>query len=304
MTRSMGRRLPIVVAKGKRRPDEPVQAAKFASEAGVIIRAEVPVLTHWKDYKKENDHFDNFLGKLAGWLAINTNDKPTKDACADVLQSGIQQTWYMLKQAYFNGVPANEIRTTSPVHSMTDEQWRELVAKWSNPKSMEISEQNKRNCLKVKYHQAMGSRSYVAHLHAYREKNKDAELHAMDVFKDCHTSKTKGLSDAAKDAISTMQTMMAEPVADGEAPRSSAEVISKVLTQDSFNSSFLKNAGLQTSSTKLVTSTERALREELAVEKQSSVVLHEEVDTLKKKAQLADEALAKTQREFTEFRQQ
>ncbi|XP_062184572.1 uncharacterized protein LOC133888372 [Phragmites australis] len=146
----------------------------------------------------------------------------------------------------------------------------------------------------------MGSRSYVAHLHAYSEKNKDAELHTVDVFKDYHTSRTRGMSDVAKDAISTMQTMMADPVADGEAPRSSAEVMSKVLSLDSANSTFLKNSGLQTSSTKSVTSTERALREELAAENQSSAVLHEEVDTLKK-AQLADEALAKTQREFMEF---
>lgn len=36
---------------------------------------------------------------------------------------------YRLKQKYFNGVPANEIRTTSPVASMTDEQWRALVAR-------------------------------------------------------------------------------------------------------------------------------------------------------------------------------
>ena len=43
---------------------------------------------------------------------------------------------YRLKHKYFNGVPANEIRTTSPVASMTDEQWRALVAKWSDPNNM------------------------------------------------------------------------------------------------------------------------------------------------------------------------
>lgn len=43
MTKAMGR-MPIAVAEGKRRPDEPVQAAKFASEAGVIIRTKVPCL--------------------------------------------------------------------------------------------------------------------------------------------------------------------------------------------------------------------------------------------------------------------
>jgi hypothetical protein len=34
----------------------------------------------------------------------------------------------------------------------------------------ESSEKNKQNCRKVKYHQATGSRSYVAHLHAYVSK--------------------------------------------------------------------------------------------------------------------------------------
>uniref|UniRef100_K3ZMD2 Uncharacterized protein n=1 Tax=Setaria italica TaxID=4555 RepID=K3ZMD2_SETIT len=38
MTKAMGRRMPVAVAEGKKRPHEPVQAAKFASEAGVIIR--------------------------------------------------------------------------------------------------------------------------------------------------------------------------------------------------------------------------------------------------------------------------
>jgi hypothetical protein len=46
MTKGMGRRMPIAIEEGKRRPHEPVQAAKFASEAGVIIRDKVPVLTH------------------------------------------------------------------------------------------------------------------------------------------------------------------------------------------------------------------------------------------------------------------
>jgi hypothetical protein len=65
MTKAMGHRLPIAVAPGKRRPHEPVQAAKFASEAGVVIRDRVPVLTHWKEYKKNEQHYDNFVKKLS-----------------------------------------------------------------------------------------------------------------------------------------------------------------------------------------------------------------------------------------------
>ena len=57
------------------------------------------------------------------------------EACTDMLRSGVRQMRYRLKNKYFNGVPANEIRTTSPVACMTDEQWKALVAKWSDPKT-------------------------------------------------------------------------------------------------------------------------------------------------------------------------
>ena len=46
MTKAMGRRMPISIAEGNLRPHEPVQAAKFASAAGVIVRSQVPTLTH------------------------------------------------------------------------------------------------------------------------------------------------------------------------------------------------------------------------------------------------------------------
>jgi len=46
MTKAMGRRMPISVAEGNLRPHEPVQATKFASEAGAIVRSQVPTLTY------------------------------------------------------------------------------------------------------------------------------------------------------------------------------------------------------------------------------------------------------------------
>ena len=53
MSKSLGGlRMPISVAEGNRRPHDPVQAAKFASEAGVVVRHQIPILTHWKYYKK------------------------------------------------------------------------------------------------------------------------------------------------------------------------------------------------------------------------------------------------------------
>ena len=43
-----GLRMRISIAEGKRRPHDPVQATKFALEVGVVVRHEVPILTHWK----------------------------------------------------------------------------------------------------------------------------------------------------------------------------------------------------------------------------------------------------------------
>ena len=46
-----GVRMGISTTEGNRRPHDPVQAAKFASKAGVLVRSEVPILMHWKQYK-------------------------------------------------------------------------------------------------------------------------------------------------------------------------------------------------------------------------------------------------------------
>jgi hypothetical protein len=47
MSKSLGGlRMPISVAKRNRRPYDPMQAIKFASEAGVVVRHEVPILMH------------------------------------------------------------------------------------------------------------------------------------------------------------------------------------------------------------------------------------------------------------------
>lgn len=46
---------------------ETVRYCAHASEASVIVRDHVPIFTHWKDYKKEENApvFENFVGKLA-----------------------------------------------------------------------------------------------------------------------------------------------------------------------------------------------------------------------------------------------
>ncbi|XP_020398948.1 uncharacterized protein [Zea mays] len=64
MTKVMQRRLPIAVEEGKKRPHEPVQAAKFASEAGIIIRETMHILTRWKDYKDDQKYYNSFVSQL------------------------------------------------------------------------------------------------------------------------------------------------------------------------------------------------------------------------------------------------
>jgi hypothetical protein len=54
----------------------------------------------------------------------------------DLMRVAIKNQSYRLKKRYFNGVPANQIRTTSPVRYMTGLEWRALVARWSDPKNM------------------------------------------------------------------------------------------------------------------------------------------------------------------------
>jgi len=65
---------------------------------------------------------------------MDTNSVAVRAACVDMLKGGQRQMRYRLKKKYFDGVPANLVRTTSPVTCMTDDQWRALVEMWSNPK--------------------------------------------------------------------------------------------------------------------------------------------------------------------------
>ena len=102
-----------------------------------------------------------------------------------------------------------------------------------------------------------------------------------------------------------MEAMQAEPVADGQQPMTSANVISKVLclsqgkppSQASRKNLFLKNAGILRSSTRAETSTQMTLREQLAGEQESTSELVELADELKVRTK-------KAERELEEFKQQ
>jgi len=99
-----------------------------------------------------------------------------------------------------------------------------------------------------------------------------------------------------------MEALKAAAVPDGEEPMSSAQVVAKVLTEDSsMPNSFLKNAGLQSGcSSRSATSTERDLREKLEAERQAKAALEEQLATLKKKSEVIEENLAKAQRQLDE----
>lgn len=68
-------------------------------------------------------------------LAVDDEQPQVKEAVIDMMRSMQRQQRYQLKAKYFS-VPANQIRTTSPVARLTDEQWRALVVHWSDPKNM------------------------------------------------------------------------------------------------------------------------------------------------------------------------
>ena len=99
--------------------------------------------------------------------------------------------------------------------------------------------------------------------------------------------------------------MQAEPIADGQQPMTSSDVVCKVLCvhqgkappREAATTFFLKNAGFQTSSTRAETSAEMTLWEQLAGEQESTTTLVKLVDELKRK-------IEESEREFEEFKKQ
>jgi hypothetical protein len=47
------------------RPENPMIAAKFATECNIAVRLHVPIFPRWKDYKDKPNIFKNYLGKVA-----------------------------------------------------------------------------------------------------------------------------------------------------------------------------------------------------------------------------------------------
>ncbi|KAL6883383.1 hypothetical protein ACP4OV_010797 [Aristida adscensionis] len=297
MSRGLCSRIPVHVVEGKKRPEAPIQAAKLASEGGIILRQHFPILPHWKEYKKDQSLIQDYLGKVGGHFTMDINNKAVTDACSDILKSGQRQMRYKLKKKFFDGVPANKVRTTSPLNTMSDEHWRDVV----RPETLDWCMKNKENREKVQLQQMTGSRCYIAHCHAVKqEKYKDVNPTALDLFKACHFSNKRGYSEPVKKAIADMEAKLAELPQDGQEPKSPSKVVSEVLP----NSKFLTNMGIESAAPKrstkpAVAARVQELETELESEKQGSACLQDKVDTqqeemddMKKKMQVSDEEIA------------
>ncbi|TVU39738.1 hypothetical protein EJB05_13177, partial [Eragrostis curvula] len=242
MTKGLCVKISLHISDGKRRPEAPMQAAKFASEGGIILRQHIPILPHWKHYKKDEKHLENYMGKVAGAFAVDIKEKAVIEACNDLLKGGQRQLRYRLKKEYFDKYPANQVPTKAPVPNMLDEDWQALVAIWSEPKHKEKCEKNKANREQVQCMQKTGSRSFIAHCHAVKmEKYKDVEPTLVDLFKDCHISSTKGCTEPVKNAVAAMEAIIADDEADGNATKTPAEVVVEVWPK----TTFLRNIGIQ-----------------------------------------------------------
>jgi hypothetical protein len=51
-----------------------------------------------------------------------------------MMKKAIRQQRYKIKKRYFDALPLHQVPKTSPVISMTNEQWDELVEHWKNEK--------------------------------------------------------------------------------------------------------------------------------------------------------------------------
>ncbi|KAJ1260212.1 hypothetical protein BS78_10G215200 [Paspalum vaginatum] len=300
ISRCLCTKLLVEIVEGKRRPLVPLQAAKLASEAGITLRQHFPILPRWKDYKDDKDLLKEYIGRLGAQFNMDTNSEPVKAACYDLLKCAQRQVRYKLKMAYFNGIPANEVRTTSPLDSTSDEQWQALVDMWSEPKHKNKCVKAKSSRENVQFQQKTGSRSYIAHCHAVKQKKyKDVPPTAIDLFKECHCSSKTSFTETVKDVIANMESINADPIQEGQSSKTPIEVISQVMPK----SKFLQNIGLESSAPKrsgktVVSACVEELEAQLEAKKQCSLNLKGTLDSLMQKVDESEVARVKQLEEF------
>ncbi|XP_044968362.1 uncharacterized protein LOC123428237 [Hordeum vulgare subsp. vulgare] len=304
ITRCRQGKLPLVIPEGSLRPEAPLLAAKFATECNVIVRHHMPVFKHWKDYKDSNGNlregiFRNFVGKVGNKFRMDLDVMPVRKACTEMLKSATRQQRYRLKKEYFDPHAPNLVRRTSPVPSMTDDQWNELVESWKDPKKMGISQINKANRAQVKFHQTTGARSYAVHCGNLGDKYKDTEPSALDLFKACHYSKKKKCyTNVVLDAITEMENKASQPTEDSQESSNTTEmateVVAQVLAKHTKKPRFLQNVGIQHVHARSNAMNREA---ELAAEKRN-VELQARVDTLTNKLKESEEERARQHEEY------
>jgi hypothetical protein len=65
LTKGLGSKVRIKISEGMKRPVNHVQAAKLASECGLIARSHLPIFPHFKEYKKDKNLVKDFIGKVS-----------------------------------------------------------------------------------------------------------------------------------------------------------------------------------------------------------------------------------------------
>uniref|UniRef100_A0A0A9GH36 Uncharacterized protein n=1 Tax=Arundo donax TaxID=35708 RepID=A0A0A9GH36_ARUDO len=220
-----------------------------------------------------------------------------------MMKSALCQQRYRLKKKYFDPLPLNMVSKTSPVKSMSDEQWNQLVEVWMNPIKMATCEKNKANRAKVKFHQTTGSRSYMVHCENLGEKYNDEDPNALDLFKECHYSKKKkGYTPYVQSAIGEMEKKIAEAADVQQEHMSMSEVVADVLAEHTKRNKFLQNVGILDVQPR---TSVRNLQEQLAEEKRANAELRlvvntqrEQIDVLLEQVHEAEQARVKDKEEM------
>ncbi|TVU04279.1 hypothetical protein EJB05_50153, partial [Eragrostis curvula] len=78
INKGMEKKLAIHISEGKKQPEVPLQAAKLATEGGIVLRQHIPVLPHWKMYRdeQEREHLVNYINKV--FVSISTHGQTLK----------------------------------------------------------------------------------------------------------------------------------------------------------------------------------------------------------------------------------
>ena len=77
---SRGKRLRIVIPPGGFRPADVKIAAMYATACSIAVKEVVPILLHWKQYKKRNEIFKAFASHVA--VSFVTLDSSSVHCCS------------------------------------------------------------------------------------------------------------------------------------------------------------------------------------------------------------------------------